>query len=62
MRVPQPPSLWRAAGWLLGAALVVRVSTLDLAPDARSRVALCILMVGLFGYTTHLLLTDKGEP
>lgn len=62
MRVPKPPSLWRAVGWLLGAAVVVRASTLDLTPGARSRVALCILMVWLFGYTTVLLLTDKGEP
>lgn len=62
MRVPEPPSLWRAVGWLLGAAVVVKVATLDLSPALRSRVALCLFMLWLFGYATVLILTDKGEP
>jgi hypothetical protein len=62
VKVPKPPSLWRATGWLLGAGVAARVSTLDLHPDARSRVLLCLFMLVLFGYATVLLWTDGGEP
>ena len=62
MRVPKPPSLWRAVGWMLGAALVARVSTMDLPPGTRSDVMLTILMVLFFAYVTALMLSDKGEP
>lgn len=62
MRVPKPPSLWRAVGWLIGGLLVAKVSTMGLAPGTRSNAILTILMVTFFGYVTALLLEDKGEP
>ena len=62
MRVPEPPSLWRAVGWLLGAGLVARVTTMDLPPGIRSNAILMVLMVLFFAYVTALLLEDKGEP
>ena len=62
MKVPEPPSLWRAVGWMLGAALVVRVSTMDLPPGTRSNVILCTVMVLFFVYLTTLLMGDWGDP
>lgn len=62
MKVPEPPSLWRAVGWMLGAALVVRVSTMDLPPGTRSNVILCALMVLFFTYVTALIISDRGDP
>lgn len=62
MRVPEPPSLWRAVGWLLGAALVIRVSTMDLPPGTRSDAILCISMVIFFAYVTSLIISDRGDP
>ncbi len=62
MRVPKPPSLWRAVGWLLGGLLVTKVSTMDLPPGTRSNAILIILMVTFFAYVTTLLLEDRGEP
>lgn len=62
MKVPEPPSLWRAVGWMLGAALVVRVSTMDLPPGTRSNVVLCALMVLFFTYVTALIISDRGDP
>lgn len=62
MKVPKPFSLWRAVGWLLGAALVVRVSTMDLPPGTRSNVILCTLMVLFFTYVTALIISDRGDP
>lgn len=62
MRLPEPPSLWRAVGWLLGAGLVVKVSTMDLPPGTRSNAILCIFMVLFFVYLTALLLGDWGDP
>jgi len=62
VRVPEPPSLWRAVGWMLGAALVARVGTMELPPGTRSDVMLTILMVLFFAYVTALMLSDKGEP
>jgi hypothetical protein len=60
--VPEPPSLWRAVGWIGGAALVARVGTMDLPSGTRSNAILLILMVLFFAYVTALLLEDKGEP
>lgn len=62
MKVPKPPSLWRAVGWMLGAALVVRVSTMDLPPGTRSNVVLCTVMVLFFTYVTALIISDRGDP
>ena len=62
MRVPKPPSLWRAVGWLIGGLLVAKVSTMGLPPTTRSNAILLILMVVFFAYVTALLLEDKGEP
>jgi len=62
VRLPEPPSLWRAVGWMLGAGLLVRVSTMDLPPGTRSNAILCILMVLFFVYLTALLLGDWGDP
>ena len=62
MRVPEPPSLWRAVGWIVGAALVARVSTMDLPPGTRSDAILTVCMVLFFAYVTALLLEDRGEP
>ena len=62
MRVPKPPSLWRAVGWLLGGLLVAKVSTMELPPGTRSNAILIILMVTFFAYVTALMLEDKGEP
>ena len=62
MRVPKPPSLWRAVGWMLGGLLVVKVSTMELPPGTRSNAILTILMVVFFAYVTSLLLEDRGEP
>ena len=47
---------------MLGAALVVRVSTMDLPPGTRSNVILCTLMVLFFVYLTTLLMGDWGDP
>jgi len=60
--VPEPPSLWRAVGWIGGAALVARVGTMELPPGTRSDAILAILMVLFFTYVTALLVSDKGEP
>jgi len=47
---------------MLGAGLLVRVSTMDLPPGTRSNAILCILMVLFFVYLTALLLGDWGDP
>ena len=60
--MPEPPSLWRAVGWLLGAGLVARIGTMDLPPGTRSNAILMVLMVLFFAYVTALLLEDRGEP
>lgn len=60
--MPEPPSLWRAVGWIGGAALVARVGTMELPPGTRSDAILAILMVLFFTYVTALLVSDKGEP
>jgi hypothetical protein len=62
VRVPKPPSLWRAVGWLIGGLLVAKVSTMELPPTTRSNAILIILMVVFFAYVTTLLLEDRGEP
>lgn len=62
MRVPKPPSLWRAVGWLIGGGLVAKVSTMELPPTTRSNAILLILMMVFFAYVTALLLEDRGEP
>jgi hypothetical protein len=62
VRVPKPPSLWRAVGWLIGGLLVAKVSTMGLPPTTRSNAILLILMVVFFAYVTTLLLEDRGDP
>jgi hypothetical protein len=47
---------------MLGAALVVRVSTMDLPPGTRSNVILCTVMVLFFAYVTALIISDRGDP
>lgn len=61
MRVPEPPSLWRAVGWLLGGLVIYRVTVADLPPHTKSNLALLLFMLWLFGYATILILTDRGE-
>jgi hypothetical protein len=47
---------------MLGAALVVRVSTMDLPPGTRSNAILCTVMVIFFTYVTALIISDRGDP